>query len=111
MEAVKQETPFLAFLDARGGCGKTFLLNAILAAVRSMHQEGCVALAMGSTGIAANLLELGRTFHSRLKAPLSPTENSTLQMFAQSGLAKLIRMSKLILIDESTMLDRYQLEA
>ena len=111
LEAVKQHQPLLAFLDARGGCGKTFLLNAILAAVRSMEPGGCVALAMGTTGIAANLLQLGRTFHSRLKAPLNPTEESTLQISAQSSLAKLLRLAKIILIDESTMLDRFQLEA
>ena len=76
-----------------------------------MDKDGCVALAMGTTGIAANLLDLGRTFHSRLKAPLNPTEESTLQISAQSGLAILIKIAKLILIDESTMLNRYQLEA
>ena len=111
LRAVKQECSLLAFVDARGGCGKTFLLNAILAAVRSSESGGCVALAMATTGIAANLLTLGRTFHSRLKAPLTATEDSMLQISAQSSLAKLIRMAKLLLIDESTMLDRYQLEA
>ena len=111
LDAVRQDQPLLAFLDARGGCGKTFLLNVILAAVRSLDTGGCVALAMGTTGIAANLLQLGRTFHSRLKAPLNPTEESMLQISAQSSLAGLLRMAKLILIDESTMLDRYQLEA
>ena len=69
LEAVKGNKPLCGFIDARGGCGKTFLLNAVLAAVRSLEQEGCVALAMATTGIAANLLSLGRTFHSRLKAP------------------------------------------
>ena len=66
---------------------------------------------MGTTGIAANLLQLGRTFHSRLKAPLNPSADSTLQISAQSSLAKLVRMARLLLIDESTMLDRFQLEA
>ena len=66
---------------------------------------------MATTGIAANLLSLGRTFHSRLKAPLTVTEDSMLQISAQSSLARLLRMSKLLLIDESTMLDRFQLEA
>ena len=111
LEAVKGNKPLCGFIDARGGCGKTFLLNAVLAAVRSLEQEGCVALAMATTGIAANLLSLGRTFHSRLKAPLTVTEDSMLQISAQSNLAKLLRMSKLLLIDESTMLDRFQLEA
>ena len=68
-------------------------------------------MAMATTGIAANLLDLGRTFHSRLKAPLSPGPESTLQISAQSNLASLVRDCKLMMIDESTMLDRYLLEA
>ena len=111
MGAVKEERQLCVFIDARGGCGKTFILNAILAAVRSLDPDGCVALAMGTTGIAANLLQLGRTYHSRMKAPLTPTEDSTLQISAQSSLAKLVRMARLLMIDEATMLDRFQLEA
>merc|ERR1711954_82832 len=67
LDAVKEQRPLCAFIDARGGCGKTFILNAILRAVRSLEPGGCVALAMATSGIAANLLDLGRTFHSRLK--------------------------------------------
>ena len=111
IDAVKEERQVCVFIDARGGCGKTFILNAVLTAVRSLEDGGCVALAMGTTGIAANLLQLGRTYHSRMKAPLNPTEDSTLQISAQSSLAKLIRMSRLLMIDEATMLDRFQLEA
>ena len=111
MDAVRHQKSLWAFIDARGGCGKTFLLNAILSAVRSSEAGGCVALAMATTGIASNLLKLGRTYHSRLKAPLTPTDESMLQISAQSSLAKLVRMAKLLLIDESTMLDRFQLEA
>ena len=110
MNAVKEDQAIQIFLDARGGCGKTYLLNTILSAVRSLD-GGSTALAMATTGIAANLLELGRTFHSRLKAPLSPSEDSMLAISGQSNLAKLIRMSKLLLIDEATMLNRYLLEA
>ena len=111
LEAVNQQESLCVFINARGGCGKTFLLNAILSAVRSLDPNGCVALAMATTGIASNLLKLGRTFHSRLKAPLAVTEDSMLQISAQSGLAKLVRMSRLLLIDEATMLDGFQLEA
>ena len=111
LKAVKENQSMWAFIDARGGCGKTFLINAILAAVRSLEPGGCVALAMATTGIASNLLDLGRTFHSRLKAPLNPAEDSTLHISGQSGLAKLVRMARLLLIDESTMLDRFLLEA
>ena len=111
LHAVESEQQLLLFIDARGGCGKTFLLNGILDAIRSLDPRGCVALAMATTGIAASLLHLGRTFHSRLKAPLIPTEESTLQISYQSSLATLVRMAKILLIDESTMLDRFQLEA
>ena len=109
--AVRNDEQLLAFIDARGGCGKTFLINTILAMVRSMEPGGCVALATATTGIAANLLDLGRTFHSRFKAPLTLSDESTLQISGQSSLAKLVRMAKLILIDEATMLDRLLLEA
>jgi len=110
MNAVTQESQLLIFIDARGGCGKTFLLNTILSAVRSTD-GGSIALAMATTGIAANLLTLGRTFHSRLKAPLMPSEESTLNITAQSNLAKLIQKCKIMMIDEATMLDRYLMEA
>ena len=109
--AVQTMTPKLVFIDGRGGCGKSWVLDAVLAKVRSMEPGGCVAHAMATTGIAANLLMLGRTFHSRLKAPLSPTEESVFNIRGQSALAELIRMAKLLMVDEATMLDRYQLEA
>ena len=110
MAAVESREPLQMFIDARGGCGKTFVLNALLAAVRSLEPGGCVALAMGTTGIASNLLQLGCTYHSRLKAPLTPTEDSILSITGQSTLAQLVRMTRLLIIDESTMLHRYQLE-
>ena len=113
MEAVQSETALAMFIDARGGTGKTFVLNAILAAVRSIESEngGSVAIATGTTGIAANLLHLGRTFHSRFKADLSPHPESMCNIDVQSTLANLIRMAKVIIIDESSMLHRYHVEA
>ena len=85
----------------------------MLAAVRCRKTEygGSVALAVGTTGIAANLLHLGRTFHSRFKAPLSPNSDSVCSIDSQSTLAGLIRMAKIIVLDEAPMLHRYQIEA
>ena len=57
----------ILFLDAPGGTGKTFLINLILAKLRS---EGKIALATASSGIAATLLTGGRTLHSTFKIPL-----------------------------------------
>ena len=113
MEAVQKEKHLYLYIDARGGTGKTFVLNAILAAVRVSEPEDgrSVALATGTTGNAANLLHLGRTFHSRFKAPLSPNEHSVLAIDAQSKLADLIKKAKIIVIDEAPMMHRYLLEA
>ena len=41
-----------------------------------------------------------------MKAPLTLSDETTLQISGQSSLAKLVRMAKLILVDEATMLDR-----
>ena len=113
MQAVENRKGLCLFIDARGGTGKTFVQNAILAAVRLLpsESEGSIALATGITGIAANLLHLGRTFHSRFKAPLSPNETSMLAIDAQSKLAELIRKARAIVIDEAPMLHKWHLEA
>ena len=110
MKSVQNNEQFLGFISARGGCGKTYLTNTILASVRSLD-GGSVALAHGTTGISSRLLENGRTFHSRFKAPLKATEGDTLRISGQSQLAELLRVTKLILIDEATMLNRFLLEA
>ena len=111
LDATQHHRQILAFLDARGGCGKTFLLNAILDAVRSSEQGGCIALAMATTGLAATLLHKGRTFHSRMKPPKDLTDSSTLNINHQSALAKLVRDARLLLIDEATMLDEFLFSA
>ena len=43
IDAVKEERQVCVFIDARGGCGKTFIWNAVLTAVRSLEDGGCVA--------------------------------------------------------------------
>ena len=110
LNAVDQEGTVYVFIDARGGTGKTFLLNTILAAVRVKY-GGSIALAVGATGIAANLLHLGRTLHSRFKVPLNIDKDSICNIPVQSNLAELIRMTKIIVWDEAPMGHRYQLEA
>ena len=111
MRAVRENESLQLFISARGGCGKTFLLNSLLNSTRSLERGGCIALATALTGIAAELLNLGRTFHSRFKAHIHPTEEDTLSITAQSALAKLIRRCRLIIIDEASMLHRFYLEA
>ena len=64
----------LFFVDGPGGTGKTFLINLLLAKVRS---EGRIALAVASSGIAALLLDGGRIAHSRFKIPIKLHESET----------------------------------
>lgn len=68
MHAVQNEAGGLYFLDAPGGTGKTFVISLILANIRA---QGKIALALSSSGIAATLLDGGRTAHSALKLPLN----------------------------------------
>lgn len=53
------ENPTPIFIDARGGTGKTFLLNAIIGAVRIKGGEKNVVVATAYSGIASSLLDNG----------------------------------------------------
>ena len=59
--AVREKKGAIYFLDAPGGCGKSFLIETILSAIIS---EGKIALATTSNGLAATRLTGGRTTHS-----------------------------------------------
>ncbi|GBO22842.1 hypothetical protein AVEN_215854-1 [Araneus ventricosus] len=68
MECINKEKGSIIFLDAPGGVGKTFLINLLLAEIRSKNK---IAFAMASSGIAATLMDGGRTAHLALKQPLN----------------------------------------
>jgi hypothetical protein len=63
------------FVDGKGGTGKTFLYNTLLAGVRSMPGFR-IALASATSGVAALLLEGGRTAHSLFGIPIPIEFNS-----------------------------------
>ena len=111
LAAVEAKRGACFYLNARGGCGKTHLTRGLIQKVRSLNPEGCIVLATATTGKAAMHLPLGKTFHSRFKAPLTLNEKSTLGIKKQSETAKLIREARLICVDEITMLDSRLLEA
>ena len=99
MEVVNDDTHVnrLFFLNAPGGYGKTFLIEALLSTVRGL---GKIALAVASSGIAAELLEGARTAHSRFKIPIPINESSVCNISLQSDIAKLIQKTSLIIWDE-----------
>ena len=98
----------LIFIDAPGGTGKTFLLNTVLAYVR---KDQGIALATASSGIAATLLKLGRTAHSRFKLPIPPRATSTCNISPQDLNGCLLQAANLLVWDEAPMSHRYLLEA
>ena len=97
------------FLDAPGGTGKTFLINLILAKIRS---EGKIALATASSGIAATLLSGGYTLHSTFKIPLDlvATEIPVCNIKRGTSLCKVIQEAKAIVVDEAPMTNRRAFE-
>lgn len=110
MNAIRQKQGGMYFLDAPGGTGKTFLISLLLATVRSRSE---IAVAVASSGIAATLLEGGRTAHSAFKLPLNlqVIEEPTCNISKNSAMAKVLQKSEIIIWDECTMSNKKALEA
>jgi hypothetical protein len=98
----------LFFIDGPGGTGKTFVENLILAQARS---SGAIALSVASSGIAAILLDAGRTSHSRFKIPIDIHSESLCPISAQTDLAALLKETSLIVWDEAPAQHRHCFEA
>ena len=109
-QAIHGNGPKLILIDARGGTGKTFLLNIVLCLVRTMGEDS-IALATAFTGIAAQLLQGGRTFNSRFKYPLKPSKGQLCSITKGSGIHKLIQKARLVLWDEAPMSNKEQVES
>lgn len=82
----------------------------ILAEVRRTHE---IALAVASSGIAATLLDGGRTAHSAFKLPLNlnVVESPICNIGKASGMAAVLKECQLIIWDECTMAHKKGLEA
>ena len=87
------------YIDGPGGSGKTFLYTKLLRHVRA---QGQIALAVSMSGIAALLLEGGRTAHSRFRLPVPlPLEGVVCNVKPRSVLADLLRDAAIIVWDEA----------
>ncbi|XP_062518309.1 uncharacterized protein LOC134193499 [Corticium candelabrum] len=100
----------IIFIDAPGGTGKTYLINLSLARLRS---RGFVALAVASSGIAAQLLSNGKTAHSTFKIPLNlmTTDLPMCNLKRGSSKATLLQECAVIFWDEATMANKLAFEA
>ncbi|XP_033147955.1 ATP-dependent DNA helicase PIF1-like [Brassica rapa] len=108
LDAVLNDSGGVFFLYGYGGTGKTFVYRALSSAIRS---RGMIVLNTASSGIAALLLEGGRTVHSRFGIPINADEFSTCKkMEPGSDRAELVKAAKLIVWDEAPMMSRHCFE-
>ncbi|XP_065323555.1 ATP-dependent DNA helicase pif1-like, partial [Gordionus sp. m RMFG-2023] len=94
------------FVDGPGGSGKTYLYNTLMCYIRAKNQ---IVLPFATTGISSILLKGGRTIHSGFKLPVPISETSISHMNLHSSLTLDIKNSKLIIIDEATMMTKHSL--
>ncbi|XP_024006604.1 uncharacterized protein LOC112083106 [Eutrema salsugineum] len=103
LEAVNKNKGVMFFVYGSGGTGKTYLWSLLGSALRS---QGDVVLKVASSGIAALLLEGGRTAHSRFAIPIVVNKFTFCSIKKESNLADLIRIAKLIIWDEALMMSK-----
>lgn len=97
----------LFFLNGYRGTGKTFILKTLATCFRS---QGNIILTSTSSEIASLLLAGGRTIHSKFKILVPTLDNSTCNINGESEHAKLLRQTKLIIWDETSMAYKYTFE-
>ncbi|XP_028074630.1 uncharacterized protein LOC114277007 [Camellia sinensis] len=100
--------PGYFFIDGPGGSGKTFLYRAILATIRT-HK--LIVLATATSGVVASLLPNGHSTHSWFKIHIDVERKICCNVSKQSGLAKLLKLTALIIWDEASMARRQSIES
>lgn len=117
--AISNQTGGLFLLQGAAGTGKTHTYKALLSFARShrgVSDGSCekpVALAVASSGIAAQLLPGGRTAHNLFKIPLNiPSGNEGYNKLCnlEGPHEKLFQMTALIIWDEVVMAARETIE-
>ncbi|XP_013786861.1 uncharacterized protein LOC106470836 [Limulus polyphemus] len=99
----------MVFLYVPGSSGKTFLINLILAKMRS---KASIALTVASSSIAATLLEGGRTAHSAFKLPQSVNhaDKAVCSIKRGTDTVKVLQECNVIIWDECTMSHKHAFE-
>jgi len=100
LESITNNQGHLFFIHTAGGCGKTFLYNTIAVEVR---RRGQIVLCVASSGIAALLLDGGRTSYSCFKIPFSIHEDSVARLKCNSYMFPVLQQTKVIIWDEVPM--------
>jgi len=106
LQIVKSGCAHSWYIDGPGGTGKTFLYKCITYILRS---EGKIVLPVAWTGIAATLIEGGRTAHSTFKFSVPLTSMSSSSMRPNSPDPETLRSAALIIWDETSMVPKHAL--
>jgi len=85
-----------------------FCVNTITTEIR---RRGQVALCVVLSGIAALLLDGGRTSHSYFKIPLSIHEDSVAGLKCNSYMFPVLQQTKVIIWDEVSIQHKYDIDA
>ncbi|KAG5088981.1 hypothetical protein GYH30_001400 [Glycine max] len=107
IRVVASQSSGVYFLYGYGGTGKTFIWKTLSSDIRS---NGGIVVTVASSGIASLLLPGGRTTHSKFSIPVPTTHNSTCNILQGSDLAELLKMTKLIICDETPMCHMFSFE-
>ncbi|XP_066311551.1 uncharacterized protein [Miscanthus floridulus] len=103
ISSVDTEDGGLLFVDGPGGTEKTYLYRAL---VTTIHSQKKIAVATATSGVATSIMTGGRTAHSCFQIPLTIDNGAFCTFMKQSGTAKLLRASSLIIWDEASMTKR-----
>ncbi|XP_066913355.1 uncharacterized protein [Clytia hemisphaerica] len=98
----------LFFIDGPGGCGKTYTYNYIIKEARA---QSFTVSTSSWTGIAATLLDGGKTCHSLFKLPVPVNDGSTCSVKPNSTHAEFLRNQDIFIFDEASMIPKHALEA
>ena len=107
-KSVLKEDGQLYFIDAPGGCGKSFTANCIM---NFLRHSNLLVLACASSGIAATVLMGGSTAHNKFQIPVELNEESLCDVREGTDRFKLIKATKLVIWDEAPMMHRYGINA
>jgi len=108
VQSVRKGDGQLFFIDAPGGCGKSFTANCIMNEIRL---EKSLVLACASSGIAATMLLGGSTAHNKFQIPIDLTEDSVCDVRDGTERYNLIKNAKLVVWDEAPMMHRLGINA
>jgi ATP-dependent DNA helicase PIF1 len=108
MSVVDTDQGGLFFVDGPGGTRKTYLYRVLLVTLRN---QGKIAVATSTYGVAASIMPGGRTAHSHFKIPLTIDDGVVCSFTKQSGTTELLQKAYLIIWDEASLTKRQVVEA